>query len=198
MCVRPRLRRFATDESNIDRDQSKWSPPDDHIVRLPFLRRNWLRERRGRGQAGTMQALRAPLQHPDDRRVGGWWLFARGTTPGLSGAGCDRQLVPWVRRFVRSREGEVTGILARPRRIAPESASRPARKRIRQFPWRAWLVRIGIVAAIALTSIVFLVPDGKLIAGSILVGLGSLMVMGGYWWDCMPRFRKTLSMAASI
>ena len=74
--------------------------------------------------------------------------------------------------------------------MTPDSTSRPVRKRVRRFPWRAWLVRGGMVATIALAAIALLVPNGKLIAGSILMGVGGLMVLGGYCVGLYVAFQE--------
>jgi hypothetical protein len=68
----------------------------------------------------------------------------------------------------------------RSKRRAPESEVRKAIKRASRSPWLAWLIRVGIVAALVLAAITFLAPNGRIIAACVLMGLGSLMILVGY------------------
>lgn len=61
-----------------------------------------------------------------------------------------------------------------------KSLPRSARAVRPDFPWKRWLARGGIAAVIVLTAITLFVPNGPLIAASILLLVGMVMVLAGY------------------
>lgn len=72
---------------------------------------------------------------------------------------------------------------ARPRastRPGPRAPRRKARREGSGFAWRAWLVRGGILGAVALGLVALIAPRGSEIAGLTLVILGMVMVLVGY------------------
>jgi hypothetical protein len=75
-------------------------------------------------------------------------------------------------------------------RAASRSTPRTASRRRSRFPWWTWLVRGGVVTAIALAAIVFLAPNGTLIAGCTLMALGSALVLLGYAIGAYAAFRE--------
>ena len=83
--------------------------------------------------------------------------------------------------FVRSRGGGPNAAAPRrPKRPAPGSTTRTARKRGSQLAWRTFLLRGGVAAGIALAGIALFAPQGTLIAACTLMVLGSAMVLVGY------------------
>ncbi len=84
--------------------------------------------------------------------------------------------------YLSSRGSEPTSGASprRSMRAASGSTSRTTRKRTSGFAPRTWLVRCGVVAVLILTAIALLAPRGTLIAGLMLVVLGSTLVMVGY------------------
>jgi hypothetical protein len=59
-------------------------------------------------------------------------------------------------------------------------APRRRRGEERGFPWLKWLGRAAIALVIVLGLIAQFVPNGIVIAGSVLMALGSIMVLVGY------------------
>ena len=87
---------------------------------------------------------------------------------------------PAASTYVRSRGDHGTAPPRKSKRLAKESTTRPARNRVSHFPSGTWLIRAGVAAAILLAAITFLAPRGLLISGSLLMALGSLMVLAGF------------------
>src|SRR5207248_11675080 len=55
-----------------------------------------------------------------------------------------------------------------------------ARKEKPTFPWLTLLAWSAIILVIVLTAIALLVPQGTLIAGCVLMGIGSVLILVGY------------------
>src|SRR5256885_1969033 len=68
----------------------------------------------------------------------------------------------------------------KPKRPAPGPLTRAVRKRASGFPWRTWLVRLAVAAAVVLAVVGLFAPNGTLIVGCVLMGLGSSLVLLGY------------------
>lgn len=81
--------------------------------------------------------------------------------------------------FVTSRGDEPTAA-APPRRSERPAPRATARRREAAFPWRPWIVRGGSVAVLVLAAIALTAPRGAWVVGSLLLILGSAMVMVGY------------------
>ena len=81
--------------------------------------------------------------------------------------------------FVPSRGNEPRAVPPprKPKGTAPGST---ARRDESDFAWRTWLVRVGVLAAMALLATALFVPRGVAIAGSAMILLGMAMVLVGY------------------
>jgi hypothetical protein len=80
--------------------------------------------------------------------------------------------------FVPAR-GEEASVFVSPRKPKPTRTSKSRRERP-EFAWRTWLIRGGLVAAVALAAVALIAPRGTVIVGAILLGLGALMVLIGF------------------
>ena len=89
---------------------------------------------------------------------------------------------PQVSVFVSNRGEEPTTAPTprKPKRAKAGSTARDARRREADFPWRTWLVRGGVAAALVIAGIALFAPRGVLIAGCVLMVLGSAMVLVGF------------------
>ncbi len=97
---------------------------------------------------------------------------------------------PATSTFVRSNADDWIAPPRHPIRRPTESTTRTARKRGSHFPWGTWLVWGAIAIAIILAAIAFLAPRGTLIAGSVLMALGSLMVLAGFGAGAYGAFHE--------
>ena len=81
--------------------------------------------------------------------------------------------------FVPARGNEPRAVRTprKPKGTAPGST---ARRDESDFAWRTWLVRVGVLAAMALLATALFVPRGVAIAGSAMILLGMAMVLVGY------------------
>ncbi len=92
--------------------------------------------------------------------------------------------------FVQSRGDNATAPPRRPKRRAPESTARPERKRVSPFPGGTRLIWGGVATAIIVAAIALLAPRGTVIAGCVLMALGSLMVLAGYGAGAYGAFHE--------
>jgi hypothetical protein len=74
-------------------------------------------------------------------------------------------------------EGETA---ARKKRSSTGLTPRRARKEKPAFPWLTWLVWSAIILVVVLVLIVSLAPQGTLIAGCVLMAIGSVLILVGY------------------
>jgi hypothetical protein len=65
----------------------------------------------------------------------------------------------------------------RPVRAAPRPSTR---KRDDDRAWRGWLIGCGAAVALALATVYLLAPQGPLIAGAVVIAIGSAMLMTGF------------------
>jgi hypothetical protein len=68
----------------------------------------------------------------------------------------------------------------RPRRATGKASPARARKRKVDFAWLKWLIGFAAAAVLALVAISLFVPRGTLIAGCIVLVIGSGMLLMGY------------------
>lgn len=94
--------------------------------------------------------------------------------------------------FVPARGDEPSSVTAPRARKRTGSASRgPIVSR--QEPvvaWRAWLLRAGVFAAVVIAATALVAPRGTVIAGCVLMALGSGMVLAGYAVGAYAAFRE--------
>ncbi len=93
------------------------------------------------------------------------WVAATGPDPGPV-------FVP-----ARGNEPRAVRTTRKPKGTAPGST---ARRDESDFGWRTWLIRCGVLAAIAVLATALFVPRGVAIAGSAMILLGTAMVLVGY------------------
>ena len=91
--------------------------------------------------------------------------------------------------YVRSRGDEPTVSLS-PRKPKASRTRRRSTDTRPDFPWGAWLIGLGSLAAIALVLVATLMPKGLLIAGSTLVTVGMLMVLVGFFAGAYGAFSE--------
>jgi predicted Zn finger-like uncharacterized protein len=65
------------------------------------------------------------------------------------------------------------------RRAKSRSKPRASCGQDSEFPWKAWLVGVCVIVAIALVAIALIHPRGLMISGSVLVILGSVLALAG-------------------
>jgi hypothetical protein len=84
--------------------------------------------------------------------------------------------------FVPSRSDSTTGggQAARKKRSSTGLTPTRARKEKPAFPWLTALIWTAIVLVVVLVLIALLAPQGTLIAGSVLMVLGSVLILVGY------------------
>ena len=83
--------------------------------------------------------------------------------------------------FVPSRSDGTPGATRRPGRSDPRRADADSRRKEKPaFPWLTLLAWSAIVLVVALALIALLVPQGTLIAGCVLMGIGSVMILVGF------------------
>ncbi len=68
----------------------------------------------------------------------------------------------------------------RPDRTTSGSSPRASRSREPGFAGKTWLLRVGVVAALALLATALIAPGGLMISGSIVILLGTVLVIVGY------------------
>ena len=90
--------------------------------------------------------------------------------------------------FVSSR-GDEPSVFVSPRKSKPTRPSK-SRREGPGFAWRTWLIRGGVVAAIALAAVALIAPRGLVVVGSILLGLGAAMVLVGYFAGAYGAFSE--------
>jgi hypothetical protein len=78
----------------------------------------------------------------------------------------------------------------RPRRPIRTVRRSNARKREDRSPWRNWLIGCAVLIALALAAVALLAPQGTLIAGCVLIVIGSVMLMTGYFVGAYGAFRE--------
>ena len=81
--------------------------------------------------------------------------------------------------FVASLGNEPAAVFS-PRKLKKTRPRSPRRQGESVFVWKTWLVRAGVVAALALLATALFLPRGVVLAGSAMVILGSVMVLAGY------------------
>lgn len=83
--------------------------------------------------------------------------------------------------FVRSRGDEPSAVLSprKPRNVKSKSKRRRSENES-EFPWKTWLIRLGVVGVIAWLGTALIAPNGLILAGSAAIILGCLMVLVGY------------------
>jgi hypothetical protein len=91
--------------------------------------------------------------------------------------------------FVAAGRDEPTGAPRprRPRRKAPRPI---APKRDADSAWWKWLIGCAAVVLLAIAAIAMLAPQGTLIAGCVLLVIGSVMLMTGYFVGAYGAFRE--------
>jgi predicted Zn finger-like uncharacterized protein len=68
----------------------------------------------------------------------------------------------------------------KPRRVISGSNPRRSRSQESGFAWKTWLIRVGVLAAIALLATALFAPHGVVLAASAMLILGMAMVLVGY------------------
>ena len=81
--------------------------------------------------------------------------------------------------FVPSR-GKEPRAAPPPRKPKGKASGSTSRRSESGFAWRTWLVRVGVLAAMALLATALFVPRGVVVAGSAMILLGMAMVLVGY------------------
>ena len=84
--------------------------------------------------------------------------------------------------FTPSRSGGTSegDKLARKKRSSRRLTRTHSSKEKPALPWMTWLASSAIVLAVVLAAIALFVPQGTLIAGCVLMGIGSVMILVGF------------------
>jgi hypothetical protein len=96
--------------------------------------------------------------------------------PAAATAGGTAETIGQGSVFVPS-GGDDRAAARRPVRTAPRTTDR---KRGEDFAWRSWLIGCGVVFVLALATVYLLAPQGPLIAGAVVIAIGSAMLMTGF------------------
>ncbi|WP_390553830.1 hypothetical protein [Singulisphaera acidiphila] len=96
--------------------------------------------------------------------------------------------------FVRARGDEPSVFTTRRKRrpIEPAASPRPRREREHEpgFAWGKWLGRVGGGTVLVLAAIALFAPRGPILVGSVLLALGTLMVLFGFGVGAYGAFRE--------
>jgi hypothetical protein len=121
---------------------------------------------------------RFAIPDPDDPEADVYALEGTADEPAQDDAASPAQST----FFVPSRGDGTPGgdKAARKKRYSTGPTPTRARKEKPAFPWLTWLVWFAIVLVVVLAAIALLAPQGTLIAGCVLMGLGSVLILVGY------------------
>ena len=109
--------------------------------------------------------------------------------PVAENAGAMDQMPAEGSVFVASGRDDPTRA-PRPRRPIRKMARSKARAREVHRAWRNWLIGCAVLIALALAAVALLAPQGTLIAGCVLIVIGSVMLMTGYFVGAYGAFRE--------
>jgi hypothetical protein len=121
--------------------------------------------------------LRFVIPHPADGMEDAEYLLDE---PAGKPSRTEASSLPTEAVFVAARGDEPNASISPRKSRNPSPKARKSRREGTEFAWRTWLTRVGIVAAIALTATALIVPRGVEIVGSILLALGTAMVLIGF------------------
>ncbi|WP_406694465.1 hypothetical protein V5E97_25660 [Singulisphaera sp. Ch08] len=96
--------------------------------------------------------------------------------------------------FVRARGDEPSALTSRRKRRPIEPIARPMSRRERErepgFAWGKWLSRAGGSAVLVLAAIAWLAPGGPIFVGSVVLAIGTFMVLLGFGVGAYGAFRE--------
>jgi hypothetical protein len=119
---------------------------------------------------------RFAIPDPDDPDADVYALEGASDAPAQDDSASEAQST----FFVPSRGDGTPGDKTRKKRSETGLTPKRTRKERPTFPWLTLLAWSAIVFVIVLALIVLLAPQGTLIAGCVLMGIGSVLLLAGY------------------